>query len=529
MKICRDILFAHLRLHIYDFLLIAILIFAFYIRIVNIIDYYPIDMADVARDYLVSSHIIPYKEFPSIGPYASNDLVRNSPVYYYLLAFFLIFSNDIFSLGVANIILQIVTIFIIYILARELFSRPTALLASFLFAFSSVSLYQSSFMWQPQAMQPFINLTYLLLVLAYTRKNYNLLLGSLFLLLFSLVIHLSVAVLVPLFLVLSVVIMKTLRKSIYYYLFTVLFFLSLSIFFVYPIINYQVVNKQSVLTINHPIVTTSFSTFVSNFINSTKEFLNNLFPGQNENYSFLNYLVIFMVILSGIFYFFKRKIQLRSKYYFLIILSVIIFFIIVYSVIDKNIPIYGYYFTPIFGISVIIVSEIIHSLYSRSTLLRICKIFLIVIFFFVMSSKFSFVTKGSNQKIMILNSAVNGIREEIVKIKKDENRSDLNFFQIRIYRENQDISGFDTIFWVPLEKAFQTKFTKVIDNLENIWSINDDKYIFLVCLTEDDQSNQVVCVNSFLQKSAFYNLNYTIVKKIYNKIPYIIFLMRRYD
>ena len=115
MKIYQNNLFAHLRLHIYDFLFIAVLIFAFYIRIVNINNYYPIDMADVARDYLVSSHIIQYKELPSVGPYASNDVVRNSPVYYYLLAFFLLFQNNIFFLGLANVFLQIVTIFIILV------------------------------------------------------------------------------------------------------------------------------------------------------------------------------------------------------------------------------------------------------------------------------------------------------------------------------------------------------------------------------------------------------------------------------
>ena len=152
----------------YGLLLVILLLIGFYIKISALA--YPI-ITEAGRDYLISYHIYAYNEFIFAGPSSSaiSDSLY-SPLLYYLLALFLMIEDSIFSFGLINIFFQTFTIIVIYLIAKNLFNSRTALIASTLFTFSFVALLQASHVWQPYMMQPFINLTYLLLILAYVKK-----------------------------------------------------------------------------------------------------------------------------------------------------------------------------------------------------------------------------------------------------------------------------------------------------------------------------------------------------------------------
>ena len=117
----------------YGLLLVVLLLVGFFIKI-SVLSY-PID-EDASREYLISHHIYAYKEFLLTGTLNTIGYSLNSPLFNYILALFLIIEDSIFSFGLINIFFQIFTIIIIYLIAKNLFSSRTALIASTLFIFS---------------------------------------------------------------------------------------------------------------------------------------------------------------------------------------------------------------------------------------------------------------------------------------------------------------------------------------------------------------------------------------------------------
>jgi len=125
---------------------------------------------DVSMHYLIASHIQRYKEFILLGP-AHGNIWMQSPLYFYLLAALLFAKPGIVTLFKANILLQIVPLYCLYIVAKRLFSPGTAYCAALLFAFSTVGLALSGAMSDPYASHAFLSICYALLAIAWTRKK----------------------------------------------------------------------------------------------------------------------------------------------------------------------------------------------------------------------------------------------------------------------------------------------------------------------------------------------------------------------
>lgn len=125
-----------------------------------------------SRDYLVANHIYKYHESPLAGPHDEGRyFLRNSPFYFYFLALPLYIHDSLFFLEILNILLQLATIVIIYMLAKRLFGSSAALLSSAIFALGNYFITQSNILWQPYLMQPFVNLSYLILVIGYQKRK----------------------------------------------------------------------------------------------------------------------------------------------------------------------------------------------------------------------------------------------------------------------------------------------------------------------------------------------------------------------
>src|SRR3990167_4879771 len=63
---------------------------------------------DGARDFFIANHILSFREFPLLGPFnlLYDSGIYNTPLYYYILSFFLIPFNNVLTLGVVNIFLS---------------------------------------------------------------------------------------------------------------------------------------------------------------------------------------------------------------------------------------------------------------------------------------------------------------------------------------------------------------------------------------------------------------------------------------
>lgn len=529
----------HFQINVHHFLLLLLLIISFFIRVINIQQQYPVDLdpinippPDVFRDYLVAHHILRYQEYPNFGPYAMafyNSPLRHSHLYYYLLALFLVIKDEMVFLGWINIYLQVISIVLIYLIVKRLFSVNTALITSLLFGLSNVGIKQSLFIAQTNLALSLLILSVFLLIQFHQKEKYFLIILSIFFMVFAASIHFSFFGVIPLFIFLVFIVLRKQRAKTYQYLLTyALLPIFFSLFF-YPTLNNFLKHQNVFSLVNKPIFVSSPTALVNNFSISFSTFMTNIFPPTGRGlYSWEN-LLLLVITITAIAYFYSKKVELSAKYWTLSIFGGIVLFVFLSSLVNYyNSKIYSYYFLPVIWLVFILVSEIINAVFTGNRILTLIKLLIIFFMLRLFSYNFDLLLKKPLQNN--LNLVTNAIKKEIIGVKEKDKLTEINFFQIRMYWGGQNISGFDTIFWVQLEKDFNKKFTKVIDGSENIWSTNDEKYIFLVCVPrKEDYSWENNCLASFSKNMAKYDLNYEVLQKIYSEKPYFIYLTKRAD
>src|SRR3989338_4095221 len=119
-----------------NWILILILIIGAFLRLYKI-DQYMTFLGDEGRDSIIVRNLLVKADPILIGPGTSVGGMYLGPLYYYFMAPFLLLSN--FSpvgpaVGVA--LLGVTTIYLLYIVCKEWFSKTAGLIASVLFAIS---------------------------------------------------------------------------------------------------------------------------------------------------------------------------------------------------------------------------------------------------------------------------------------------------------------------------------------------------------------------------------------------------------
>lgn len=508
------------------------------IRIVNIYISYPVDqqpiglpLPDVYRDYLVSSHILHYDDFPSTGPYAMalyDYSVRHSFVYYTILAQFLRIKDEMFFLGWVNIFLQLLSLIIIYQISKKLFSQSTALVTLLFLGIGKIGVGQSLFMAQTNLASSFSLISLFLLFLFYkTGKTIILIPGTLFIVLAS-SIHFSYVGIIPFFLILTFIILKRNRSNIFLYLPTVILIPLFYLLFFFPQAVEIIQNGHFYPSANNIAFVHSFGDFLNNFIKGLTIIFETIFISSDlPVLNMIGKIMIIILIGFGILYFGSRDVVFHTKSKLLFILMVPLIFVFIIAGIDyyKG-NVYFYYFLPVIWIIFVVIAEIVTA--SRIYLLRhlSVRVVLLCILLFVFSDGFNlFIRPQSQQKLKITGEQ---IAQEILTIKSQENHPNIHFFQIRIYYGKADLSGYDVVFWSQLEKRLNTKFIKIGDKAENNISINDDKYIFLVCLPNEVEKTSISdCIESFITSRKEYKEKYELSRRINPYNSYQVFLMKR--
>jgi len=189
------------RIDWYDVAFVILLLAAFLVRLDVYSTPFELGGGDTARDYIISSEIIsfdklPPSKLPLFGPGNGLGLI-NSPLYFYMNSFFLLFHNSFFFMNLINIVFQIVTIGLIYYLMRNIFGGAPALMTSLLFSFDSLIMRQSLFMWQPWVMQPFLYASYLALYIAWKRGGNGFLNAAVVLVVIAGALHNSAFTILP--------------------------------------------------------------------------------------------------------------------------------------------------------------------------------------------------------------------------------------------------------------------------------------------------------------------------------------------
>lgn len=485
--------------------------------LIRLHQYYSISYFDESgRDYLIAHHIVKYHEFPLVGPPDEGRYIfRNGPIYHYFLAVQLLIKDDPFFLGISNVLLQMINIGIIYFIAKRLFGSIPALLASTVFAVGDYFLSQSAYIHQPNIMQPFANLSYLLLVIGYKKRQYFFLLASVTILLIAASLHRSAVVQIPLMLGLIFVILRSWRVGLKKYLLiagttiTILYLLYL-----------PVLVSTSRLVDDDPISHTqsylSGLEFFYAFRENISIFLKHIFVGEKIFNPHISYLIPIFIATSFIYFFIRRfhkfgtKVNLHKELIYLFIISAAIFLQFTIAVLLGFTQIR--YFTPILGVFIILISVVIIKVGSLG---HFCKLLALVLTGFIVYSTSPNLYNNIYSSLTDNHLVPQGfhpafsIQDKIVEIKEKERRKDFNFFRIITYRSNHIYDVINASFLVPMEKKLNKKFTKIDENfLNNFTQINDEDYYFVICYEYENLTDaETNCLKKFILERQQYAID----------------------
>src|SRR3989337_2743591 len=121
-------------------LIILILFIGAFFRLYRIREYLTF-LGDEGRDVLVVKRLLVDHKFTLLGPITSVGSLYMGPVYYYMMAPFLLLSGfDPVGPAIMVAILSVATIALIYLMTREFFSEYAAFCASLLYAISPLPI-----------------------------------------------------------------------------------------------------------------------------------------------------------------------------------------------------------------------------------------------------------------------------------------------------------------------------------------------------------------------------------------------------
>ena len=227
-------------------------------------------------------------------------------------------------------------------------------------------------------------------------------------------------------------------------------------------------------------------------------------------------------------------------------------------------PLAFYYLTPVLGLFIILISEIIHNIFSKNIIMKSMKVLFVVLVVTVFLSKYPnqyiFTTVKSTSQIILSNTrsltatifpntyqnveikpilffkqrqdlqdVADIIKKEVLEIQKREGLEDINFFQIELYRFQIKRSTYyqyrhNSTLWALLEKDLNKKFVVVSDASDGYLKYeptNDNKYVFVVCYKY--RLNHRGCTEEFLLQRP----NYILIKESYSVEPFSVYVMKK--
>jgi 4-amino-4-deoxy-L-arabinose transferase-like glycosyltransferase len=143
-------------------ILIGILIIASFMRLYRISDYMTF-LGDEGRDAIVAREIL-HGNFTLLGPRASAGDFFLGPIYYYMMAPFLLLTYyDPVGPAIMVALFGIATVFLVYYVGRRFFDPKSALIAAGLYSIAPLVIAYSRSSWNPNPM-PFFSLLMLFLL-----------------------------------------------------------------------------------------------------------------------------------------------------------------------------------------------------------------------------------------------------------------------------------------------------------------------------------------------------------------------------
>ncbi len=517
----------------YGIALFIFLIASFFIR-VSLIDFPGLHNSDIGRDYLISHHIVAYSEFPVNGPGSSIGIVNNA-LYEYVLAFFLLFYDNFFTLTFVNIFLQVASIALVYFIGKHMFNAQVGITSAVLFGLASYVIRQSEFIWQVHLMQPIILLSFFLLLLSYLKKSYGTLLFAVLSFAIAGSTQFLAFLILPLFFVLVFFIAKECGWSGRQYLTIGTVFLGTLFFLYLPLILYALQGNTGIFPSEggpgtlFNLIAKSLAEIKHDFIGGISTLIY-LFFGDFTKKTLATF-GLWLVVCSSVFYLITEK---RDSAHFkrtLILLTSIFQFFLCLALI--NFPILErHYVTPVLGIFALTIATIICKIFSNTKAGTIFSFFLVAFLSFVsFESRETYQTSPGFTNLKAITSVTDVIKQEVLAIQRQEKFVEPYFFKIRSYHGTQNSFNpyLDANFWIFLEKSFGKKFTKITNGYgQGYTTTNHGNFIFLICVQLPFKQPEAECLRVFREDDKFpERQNYRGFKKIYDQHPFVVFVSKK--
>jgi hypothetical protein len=480
---------------------ILLLLVAFFVRVYQLD--YPLNVmgGESMRDYMFAHHIILYHEYPLVGPFhsASSGFLKNSPLYYYFLASFLLFFDSIVTLQFANVFLQLASIIFIVLIANTLFGEKIALITGLIYSFLPVVLSHAYSVWQPYISEPFIYGSLFLLILSHKKKKEIFLLLSNILISVGFVLHNAVFGIFPLFILCCFILIKhdKFLKSLY----IILPLTSASIFFVCYIPTFFSVNNSNITIsgLSNQLFIHSFSMFLQHMSLNTRALLNFYsLSNYGRGLISINSFLLFILICFSFAYFFIGKREGRKCAG---ILLLFVFQQVLFSSISNNQQLY--YITPILGLFTIYIAAVIGSFLSGNLLSNMLIVTYLSLLLFFPTNKFLSLRLSSYNETnwKVINQASILMFKKLDSLQNQSQSNILKSFSVVSYRRGSLYED-PAILLVPLEAHYGMEFS---DELKH----QNSDYLFLACVDNNDQKRiNAECIRDFINNYKSFSYPY---------------------
>lgn len=492
----------------------------------------------------MANHIVKYAEFPSVGPSTGYlPELKRSPIWYYFAAVLLLIQNNVLFLGWVNIFISLLTIVIVYLLARAMFNKSTALIATILFSFSQFSFQQAIFyIWEPFITQTLLLLNFLLFILAERKKSYPLLLVGILIFAIASAIYHSGFFVVPVIIALIFYILRRQGKRAVCFIGAFVILTATLLMIHLPVIIYHLNNNTNLSFLEARKGIISPLEFLSELYSLLYIFIGSYFLNLDKNLLSINNFLLTIIIGLLIYAFLNLKTDNKRRHYF-IILSFILTPLVIITLIQLNRPFHDPQSMPIYGILryflasivlfIILMADVINSVFSKFSLWPL-KIFLILGLISIAFPSFTqyldniSINLPKRWQASVPNlPAIDAIKESVYQLKQENHFNSFNFFQIDAFGRVGTTSFTIDLpsFWIILERDFNTKLVELDDKSSyTVKSIGDNQIIFLVCYNYSSiLEEKVGCVDIFRKENA----NHLMIKPIYSQFPYSIYLTKR--
>lgn len=482
-------------------------------------DKYMAGTADVARDYLVARHIVKYKEYPTIGPWNSvYASLRNSPVYYYVLSFFVSIRDDMMFLGLVNVVLQLAVVFFVYMIANELFGPPTAIIGASLYGLSTHAQELATFMWQPQVMLPFLSAGYWFVSRGYNKNCPPCILAGSALLGFSVVLHFSAVTILPLALPIIWLGVYGNNRAVFWRAASYGVMFGIIVGFYRAEFVRLVAQHRSLFAFQEPVYAPAGSV-LRNFVVNFGSFLNEMVFGFARGPSWRSVAASAIVILITVVYFLgtkNRKARIRLLWLAIFLLQPIVFSSVL------AVRVYNHYFSPSYALMVIFIAEALRGAVVQFGSGALYAVVTVVILVF--SGFFSYVRwpRADNNFVAVQRAA----KSIVQSTESADNRgAGLRYdnYVIHFYQKTRGKVPSEAILWAQVEALTGKKLVTAVDYDNNFATDNSDQFVFLVCdgYGKNDNGDEE-CIGEFKHDSP----NYRLVKQVFEGL-YDIFLFQR--